>query len=318
MSPGGNGTSTISATDVGGFTGTVTLAATGLPTGVSANFAPGSAAGTQVLTFTASTSAPTSPSAVAVTITGTSGSLSATTTLDLTITPEPGIAPGSGGTTSLTITPGTTTGIQLASMPDGGQIQKVYDDSAPSPTVTTCQLINGTAGATCSASSPPPGWKTTLDTMDGVGHAIESELVSDPSGPTFTATSYDGLGRKYQVSNPTRCSPPTTNCGTETTWGDTTYTYDALGRTTLVTEADNSVITTTYDQTLYNVTDTCTIVTDEAGNSRESCADALGRITFVLEGQGGGETQYFYDASNNLRSVLQGSGSTGRSTLRQL
>jgi hypothetical protein len=107
---GGTGASTISATDVGGFTGTVTLAATGLPSGVSASFAPGSAAGTQVLTLTASTSAPITSSAVTVTITGTSGSLSATTTVDLSITAEPGVAPGSGGTTSLTVTPGTTTG----------------------------------------------------------------------------------------------------------------------------------------------------------------------------------------------------------------
>jgi hypothetical protein len=107
---GGNGTSTISATDVGGFTGTVTLAATGLPNGVSASFAPSSAAGTQVLTLTASTSAPITSSAVTVTITGTSGSLSATTTVDLSITAEPGVAPGSGGTASLTVTPGTTTG----------------------------------------------------------------------------------------------------------------------------------------------------------------------------------------------------------------
>jgi hypothetical protein len=107
---GGTGASTISVTDVGGFTGTVTLAATGLPSGVSASFAPGSTAGTQVLTLTASTSAPTTSSAVTVTITGTSGSLSATTTVDLSITGEPGVAPGSGGTTSLTVTPGTTTG----------------------------------------------------------------------------------------------------------------------------------------------------------------------------------------------------------------
>ena len=107
---GGSGTSTILATDVGGFTGTVALAATGLSSGVSASFAPGSAAGTQVLTLTASTSAPMTSSAVTVTITGTSGSLSATTTVDLDIIAQPGIAPGSGGTTSLTVTPGAIIG----------------------------------------------------------------------------------------------------------------------------------------------------------------------------------------------------------------
>jgi hypothetical protein len=107
---GGSGTTTILATGVGGFTGTVMLAATGLPSGVSASFAAGSASGTQVLTLTASTSAPITSSAVTVTITGISGSLSATTTVDLSITSEPGFAPGSGGTASLTVTPGTTTG----------------------------------------------------------------------------------------------------------------------------------------------------------------------------------------------------------------
>jgi hypothetical protein len=107
---GGSGTSTISVTDVGGFTGTVTLVATGLPGGVSATFAPGSSAGTQVLTLTASTSAAITSSAVTVTITGSFGLLSATTTINLGITAEPGFAPGSGGTTSLTITPGKTTG----------------------------------------------------------------------------------------------------------------------------------------------------------------------------------------------------------------
>jgi hypothetical protein len=106
---GGSATSTISA-NVGGITGTVTLAATGLPSAVSASFAPGSAAGTQVLTLTAGTSAATTSSPVTVTISGTSGSLIATTTVALSITAELSFAPGSGGTTSLTVTPGTTTG----------------------------------------------------------------------------------------------------------------------------------------------------------------------------------------------------------------
>jgi len=110
VAQGGSGTSTISVSGVGGFTGTVTLAATGLPNGVSANFAPGSTAGTQVLTLTATASAPITSGAVTITVTGTSASLSATTTVDLSVIAEPGVAPGSGGTTSLTVTPGATTG----------------------------------------------------------------------------------------------------------------------------------------------------------------------------------------------------------------
>jgi hypothetical protein len=107
---GGSGTSTISVTSVGGFSGIVTLFATGLPSGVSASFASGSSAGTQILTLTASTATATTPNAITITITGTSDVLSATTTVDLSVTSQPGFVPGPGGTTSLTVQPGATTG----------------------------------------------------------------------------------------------------------------------------------------------------------------------------------------------------------------
>jgi hypothetical protein len=107
---GGNETTTITVADVGGFSGTVSLTASGLPSGVAASFAAGSTAGTQVLTLTASTSATISSAPVTVTITGTSGNLGATTSIELTITAEPSFAPGSGGTTNLSVSPGATTG----------------------------------------------------------------------------------------------------------------------------------------------------------------------------------------------------------------
>jgi RHS repeat-associated protein len=189
-----------------------------------------------------------------------------------------------------------------ANYPDGGQTNLLYNDTAPSPTVTTCQLINGTAGATCSATSPPTGWKTTLATMDGLGHPVQNELVSDPDGATFTATSYDGLGETYQVYNPTRCPTPTTNCGTETTWGYSTYTHDALGRTKSVTKPDGSVATTTYSSNQ-------TTVTDEVGNQRTNQNDALARLTYVWEAPNvtgyNFETIYQYDALNDLLNVTQ-------------
>lgn len=186
--------------------------------------------------------------------------------------------------------------------PDGGQTEASYNDVAPSPSVTTCELINGTAGATCSSSSPPTGWKTALMTKDGLGHSVQTKLVSDPDGPTFTATGYDGLGETYQVWNPTRCLPPTTNCGTETTWGITTYVYDALGRTKTVTKPDNSVATTTYSGNQ-------TTMSDEIGNQRTNQVDSLGRLIAVWEAPNSTgynyETQYQYDALNDLLCAVQ-------------
>src|ERR1700728_3690734 len=83
ITQGSSGNSTITVTDVGGFTGSVTLAASGLPTGVTAAFGTNPTSGTSVLTLTASSTATTG--AATVTITGTSGSLTATTKLALTV-----------------------------------------------------------------------------------------------------------------------------------------------------------------------------------------------------------------------------------------
>jgi RHS repeat-associated protein len=194
--------------------------------------------------------------------------------------------------------------------PDTGQTLVTYNDAVPS--VTTCQNINGTASATCSATSPATGWKTTLLTMDGLAHPVQTELASDPSGPTYTATVYDGSGRKYQIYNPTRCSSITTNCDNESTWGYSTTNYDALNRVTSVVEQDTSVVTTTYDQTNANSPGLCTTVTDEAGNSRQSCEDGIGRLTSVWEAPTSYnfETLYAYDALNDLLSVTQEGGSS--------
>lgn len=126
----------------------------------------------------------------------------------------------------------------LVNYPDGGQTEIAYNDTAPFPTVTSCQLINGTAGATCSASTPASGWKTSMTKADGMGHAVQTQLASDPDGADFTDTAYDGLGRVWTKSNPHRSTSSSTD-------GITTYTYDALGRTVQVKEPDGSDIDST-------------------------------------------------------------------------
>ncbi len=109
------GTSTITVHDLNGFNGSVSLAASGLPTGVTAVFNPTSTTTTSVLTLTASSTA--TLGTVTVTITGTSGSLVSTTTLTLTVqaqaTPNftvsasPAsltVTQGSHGTSTITVT----------------------------------------------------------------------------------------------------------------------------------------------------------------------------------------------------------------------
>jgi hypothetical protein len=83
VTQGKTATDTITVTDVGGFTGSVTLSATGLPSGVTVAYGTNPTTSTSVLMFTASATATTGTATV--TITGTSGSTTATTTITLTV-----------------------------------------------------------------------------------------------------------------------------------------------------------------------------------------------------------------------------------------
>ena len=100
ITQGSHGTSTITVNDINGFTGSVTLSASGLPSGVTAAFGTNPTTSTSVLTLTASGTATTGTSTV--TIQGVSGSLTHTTTLSLTVNTQ-----GGGGT--ITVTPATET-----------------------------------------------------------------------------------------------------------------------------------------------------------------------------------------------------------------
>src|SRR5439155_755339 len=80
---GASGTTTISINPQSGFNGSVSLSASGLPSGVTPSFSPASTTNTSTLTITASSTATTGT--VTVTVTGTSGTLTKATTVSLTI-----------------------------------------------------------------------------------------------------------------------------------------------------------------------------------------------------------------------------------------
>ena len=190
-----------------------------------------------------------------------------------------------------------------ASYPDGGSTTYCYTDGVP----TACP--SGNAGnapfavVVQKAITPSINEISTV-TIDGLGRASQTQLNSDPSGTTYMLTTYDALGRKSQVYNPTRCSSITTNCNSETTWGVATTNYDPLNRVTSVVEQDGSTVRTNYSAF------PCTTVTDEAGNSRQSCVDGLGRMISVLEDPGSSphlnyQTTYQYDTLGDLTNVTQ-------------
>jgi RHS repeat-associated protein len=201
------------------------------------------------------------------------------------------------------------------SYPDGGSTSYCYTDvggptctksGPPFSVVTTRAII---------ASSTPPVNEIATEVYDGVGRISQTQLNSDPSGVDYALTTYDLLGRKSQVYNPTRCSSITSNCDSETTWGYVTTNYDALSRITSVVEQDGSTVSTDYSAF------PCTTVTDESLHSHTSCVDGLGRITSVVEDPGSSphlnySTTYTYDVLNNLTGVTQNGSSSSSARVR--
>lgn len=167
VSQGGMGTSTVTLTRTGGFTGAVALSAGGLPAGVTATFNPASIAGsattsTSALTFTASASAVTGPATV--TITGTSGTGTQTATITLTVnriaTPDFQIGPtppavtlalGGTATTTITVTPsgGFTGSVSLSAngLPTGVTLTFTPVTTTGASTLTFAGSTAATIGA---------------------------------------------------------------------------------------------------------------------------------------------------------------------------
>ena len=144
ITQGSNGTSTITVVPVNGFSGSVTLSASGLPSGVTAGFSPNPTTSTSALTLTASATAATGTSTV--TITGVSGSLTHTTTLSLTVN-------SSGGGAAVTLTPTSLAfGNVVVGVTSAGKTVSVKNTGT-----ATLNISNiATSGDFAQATSPMP------------------------------------------------------------------------------------------------------------------------------------------------------------------
>ena len=201
-----------------------------------------------------------------------------------------------------------------------GQLQSPNDMSSKSggtrttfDTLGRVRCVTAADGGMACTSYPNP---TEIDVtnalndsfdifLDGYGQSVSR--VDAGSGAEVD-TSYDQLGRTNCVSNPYY-----ENAGIS---GSTCYAYDVLSRITGVLYADGKLLSDSYSG------DTV-IATDPLGNQVKRRTDALGRITQVWEPNGSGqtpsmETDYCYDALNNLEYVMQSGGSAGTFTCANL
>jgi len=235
ITQGGSGTSTITVTDVNGFTGSVTLSASGLPSGVTAAFGTNPTTGTSVLTLTASSTATTG--SATVTITGTSGSLTATTTLALTVnstaTPNFTIAAsptsvtvtqGASGTSTITITStggfNSATTLSASGLPsgvtaafstnpvtppaNGSATSTLTLTASSSATVGTASVtITGTSGSTTHSATIALTVNASSGTKNFTLSLSPSSFTIDESGSvstTLTVTSVNGFHAAVDLS----------------------------------------------------------------------------------------------------------------------
>lgn len=158
LTQGTMGTSTISVNPINGFSGTVNLSISGLPSGVTASFNPPSATSASTLTLTAGSAAATGT--VTVTISGTSGTLTRTTTMTLTVNAPAvpdfslsaspaslAIGRSASGTSTSTITPvngfGGSVSLFIAGLPSG--VTASFNPSTTKSTSTLTISVNSTA-----------------------------------------------------------------------------------------------------------------------------------------------------------------------------
>src|SRR5262245_5926220 len=199
VSVGGSASYTVTTSVVGGFTGTVDLGVSGLPSGTTGTFNPTSVSGgSGSSTLSVATSGSTPAGAYTLTITGTSGGLSHTATVTLVVNPPP--APDftlSATPNSQAITQGGSAGYTASVSPLNGFAGAVSLSVSGLPggatgTFNPTPISGGsgssTLGVSTGSATPIGGYTLTITAASGgLSHSITVTLVVNTSCVTGSA-----------------------------------------------------------------------------------------------------------------------------------
>ncbi len=296
LGQGTSATAYVSINPQYGFNGNVTLAATGLPAGVTATFSPNPTNGSTTVTFTASSTATLGQ--YTVTLTGTSGTQTASTTLSLgvyvpTFTLYAGsatIGQGTSGSSYVTISPqyGFNGSVTLAAsgLPNG-----VTATFSPNPTTGY-----GSSNIIFTASSSAAiGQYTVVITGTSGTQTTSTTLSLGVFTPTFT------LSSSYNASVGQGSSAPAY-----------VYVYDQYGfssNVTLAVAGLPSGVTASFAQNPTNYS--------TALNFTASPTAAVGQYTVVVTGTSGAQTASTTLTLGVYAPSFQLYGSSGNLTLNQ-
>jgi hypothetical protein len=258
VTQGSSGSSTITVTPSGGFTGSVTLSTSALPSGVTASFGTNPTTSSSSLTFTASSTATTGTSTI--TITGTSGSLTHTTSISLTISApaSPNFAL-SASPTSLTVKQGTSGSSTISVTDQNGFTGSVTLSTSALPSGVTATFgtnpTTSTSTLTFTASSTATTGTSTI-TVTGVSGSLShttsisltissasaTQLIGNPGFENGTNTAPWSL--TAGVINNSTAEPP--HSGSWDAWLDgygTTHTDTATQTVSIPSTATSATLT---------------------------------------------------------------------------
>ena len=341
---GASGTSTISVTGQNGFTGSVSLAAFGLPSGVTASFTPNPTTGSSVLTLTASSSA--TVGSATITIRGTSGTLTATTTLALTIpapsftlSDSPGtltVVQGKSGTSTVTVNdvngfagkvtlaasglPSGVTAAFATNNPTAGSSVLTLTASSSATVGSATITIRGTSGtltATTTLALTIPAPSFTLSDSPGTLTVVQGKSGTS----TVTVNDVNGFAGKVTLAASGLPSGVTAAFATNPTTGTSVLTLTAsnsaaVGSATITIKGTSGSLTATTTLALtipapsFTLSDspgTLTVVQGKSGTSTVTVNDVngfAGKVTLAASGLPSGVTAAFATNPTTGTSVL--------------
>ncbi|MGA3293854.1 MAG: hypothetical protein ABSE45_07720 [Candidatus Acidiferrales bacterium] len=206
--PGGSATYTVNVGALNGFAGTVSLSASGLPTGASASFNPSAITGSGSTTLTVTTSSNTPSASSTLTITGTSGSLCHIAAVVLappiSVTPSPATSTmGPNETQQFTalVQNSTSQSVTWSISPNVGTILPTGLYTSPS-VIPTAQTITVTA---TSVDDPTKFGTAQINLIAGVGGGVATFIGTD----TATQGNWQGVygGDGYSLSQSSQSLP---------------------------------------------------------------------------------------------------------------